>query len=301
MVVTDHHINSGGAAARRHSPKPPVAACIVGLERSFLLSAVRTNIFQSMVEPLEPRPDVFVSLNSSRPRAVVAEDARLFSPRDVTLRSPDGPQLGALDCHTACWPRILHAEKLRRQRYTWVMRLRTDIMYARPLPPYSSWPTVEGNVVFVEACGAGRVPAPLAEELETSTCNRTRMLPGNNATGLSLGCVKDTWALVARGAADSYFNRTLLKSVHAEASRAGYRCLTVRRYECRLGCALHLRGADVRVLPLPRQIVRSRVDRTGNATTAHPLAFRSLGPPLSLTTLPVRFKPHGLAVFTGRR
>ena len=112
--------------------------------------------------------------------------APVFPPRDVTLLSPDlvPSAVGALDCHTACWPRILHAEKLRRQRYTWMMRLRTDLMYARPLPPYST---------------------------------------------------------------------------------------------CRLGCALHLRGADVRVLPLPRQIVRSRVNRT---QLLHSLVIEKKIPPM---------------------
>lgn len=102
----------------------------------------------------------------------------------------------------------------------------------------------EANVVYVETCGAGRVPPMSAGERESGMCDPIKRR--------RFGCVKDTWALASRDAANVYFNRSLLELTRNDAmlNRA-------RWFECRLGVALHSRNVTVRWRTLKRTICRT--------------------------------------------
>ena len=73
-------------------------------------------------------------------------------------------------------------------------------------------------------------------------------------------CVKDTWALLTRRAANVYFNRTALEQT--EGCKGQY-------YECGLGCALHMHGVLVYKVALRRQMVRLREPFELNWTAAN--------------------------------
>lgn len=92
---------------------------------------------------------------------------------------------------------MVSEERRRRQRYTWVMRLRPDMAFERPFPPFGSgmWPMPRRPTLFADYLSSGA---------NGSKCGPTRhiapeMLRRHGA------CVDDNFGFMSRAAADAYF------------------------------------------------------------------------------------------------
>lgn len=185
------------------------------------------------------------------------------------------PSSPALTAHTTCLDLVLRKERARGLPYTWVMRLRSDVVHAVPLPPYRLWPRfADGRkVVYSPSChgnttaapwqvDCGHAPAtagracsrfsyrrywPYSDESEASTQHGASSSTAAPPLALALGCVSDLWALTTRSAADVYFNKTLLLNAVAVAAERRLTCGNSLWWnECFLGCALHAHDVEVR-------------------------------------------------------
>lgn len=214
-----------------------IAACLVGLVRTFSLQKVRRNIYDNVIQPNEPYVDVFAFIKGAH------LNFSPLKPKAVAYRSVND-SLTALTSHTGCRALFEAYEIDHNMRYDWVLKLRTDVVYFTPIRNLSGL-SPKTNVVFVEACGAGRVPPMTSDELRTKICRSQK--------NRKYGCAKDTWGFMSRDAADVYFDQGLLDS-----TRAHPLLNHVRWFECRLGVALHSRNVTVKLYPLRRKICRSR-------------------------------------------
>lgn len=226
-------------------PRRMIATCVAGELRTFVTSPVRLNIAASL-QVVENRTHVFVAVRTAWKASALRD---LFAPlRPVALvtRTPLTDRLDGLRSHTACWPSIVARETARRQRYTFVLRVRPDVVYADVdyLNRLPDWP--RPAQVFVEACGE-RVTRGYG--------------PCRPRIAGRWGCAKDTWGLMGRHAATAYFALDAFGRVQtALCARSTAECL--------LGCAVYQRDPTVQfvAVPLHRQIVRAHSHRPSALT-----------------------------------
>lgn len=165
---------------------PVVAVCIAGVERDFAHPIVWRNIHAAMVAPLGEQADVFFSVGESSDAALAIARTH-FQAVDAERRPPSWLASArtraqrALLSHTSCWPLVVRHERTVRKnvQYSWVLRLRSDVIYAYPMPPLHAWPSNPSSVAYVEYChqssrGLGRPNA-------TGHCSR--YLPHNHKFG----------------------------------------------------------------------------------------------------------------------
>ena len=245
-----------------------VAVCIAGESRTFDYPDVKRNIHRSMVAPLGTAVDVFFAVKESRPGEVYdASTFKLFDPVRTFSRHEQkrNELVSATTVHTPCLDMIQAQEQLQQYEYAWVLRLRTDVVYdvqLAPLPwklPISATPDAPSEpIVLVECCGLCQPGSedPLRQQCGPAAACKEPIAPGEctptrcaRLNWCFSWCVKDTWALMTRRAANVYFNRTALEKT--DGCQGQY-------YECGLGCALHSHGVLVYKVALPRMIIRLR-------------------------------------------
>ena len=129
------HLN---VSATRLAPGQPVfAVCVAGLSRTWTLQAVYEAVRDNVVTPLAPvQTDFFFALGKApleyRPATREGWLASFAAFRVVGGSvHPGGDQRVRLD---ACFAQIQAAEAASRQNYTHVFRLRTDMLFLRPVP-----------------------------------------------------------------------------------------------------------------------------------------------------------------------
>ena len=250
---------------RAHGHLQAVAICIAGESRDFWARVIHENIFHMMVAPIRDDADVFVGMSvASEANATSLQRLAYlrFGAIAINLRrqwDPGEKQLTAVTSATVCLPLIQAREASRGVEYRWVMRLRGDIMYHVRIPPLASFPRGHGtkSLVYTESCGTGG--GPLGMEMPEGGICAAWHYPRRG----KFSCVKDTWALMTRSAASTYFSLTILEAVEKGWRRES--CATTS-HECLLGCALHKHNVGVHWVLLPRLLVR-HVDTRGEVVT----------------------------------
>lgn len=206
-----------------------VAICLAGLSRT--LCTAFPNIYQHMVAPIRNASDVYVFTQSS---ACSAELVNLFVPVKYRVRTPSSERgVTKYNYWFPCWQDIVAHETAAHASYEWVMKLRTDVVYRAPLQPMP-WKSFSYPVVFAEACGSGSFPK------ETTPVGHG--CP--ERIGARWGCAKDTWNLMNRMAATTYFTTRHDKNCYSGIP------------ECRLGCSLFAHKISVVKTRIQRKILR---------------------------------------------
>ena len=155
----------------------PVAACLAGQVRTFVRADVRRNIYAAMIRPIAAEVDVFVSFSFEHSRwnvkVGVDEVRHMLQMFDVGSSAFDQRQAGSLNAvtsHTPCLNLVRNREIARCHRYSWILRLRSDVVYTGVLPPFDSWPMPSSPTVYTSACRAG--PLFFEEERALQKCMR---------------------------------------------------------------------------------------------------------------------------------
>lgn len=248
---------------------PPVAACIAGLYRTFI--ATRRNIFSTMVGPLGDQVETFFALdrrldhylhgtahlsgNHTISSAAIRGSVARFRPVEVTILHSERLEHPL----TVCFESVRRREQQRAAQYRWLLKLRPDVVYDRPLPAYPLWPAYHG------AAAVRLVLTEFAESLHWWRAG---------------ACVKDVWNLMTRDAAPFLFSPCWGNSSrcldpmsgrepHGTAARerggsppqelklsAGPSGCPHGRSECHLGCSLFRNQVHVGVVNLSRLILR---------------------------------------------
>ena len=264
------------AAFASTAATPPIAACICGQLRTFVRSDVRLNIAAAMVAPVRNEVDVFASISFNHNETRWGQGASetsvdevrswlrsIFAVHENDFEARNDPSVtSGLTPHASCLSLIVRKEAARQQAYKWVMRLRSDAVYGATLPPYIDWPSVSHQhqlTLFTTSCG----PSPYdfnEQEKREGICVKVKPLPSwerplsadddPDAFASALGCVKDSWNLMTRAAANVGFNHSALTSAPEKAAKEHFSCLPQAQWhnECGLGCALHLHDVEVRAL-----------------------------------------------------
>ena len=241
-----------GTMVRNHGQPPfrverkTVAVCFAGESRRHptLFEAQISNIYSNMIEPVRHSADIFVAIleNSTLPFLTPYVTA-LLQPVSRFERSASD-SYDKFNGHTACLDLIVTEENARNYKYKWVLRLRTDVVYNTRLPqslPDISW---QKAIAYAECCGTCSFPREPRRDTRVLRCSATVDLAGN--ARLSTGCVKDSWQLVSRAAADFYFNATEYKKCRG----------AIQNTECRSGCVLHMNHVEVFRINMQRVILR---------------------------------------------
>ena len=183
-----------------------------------------------MILPIRNVSDVFVFTQHTPCEKKLLD---LFNPVRYRIRK----ETDNVDKHNywyPCWNDIVLYEEAVRKRYEWVMKIRTDIIYYEPLH-FMFWKSYTYPVVFAEFCGSGGLPKETKKGGET--CPKR--------IGSTWGCSKDTWNLMNRMAAVTYFTKKHTKNCYASIA------------ECLLGCSLFFNNVTVIKYPISRSIVRN--------------------------------------------
>ncbi len=224
-----------------------IATCIAGELRTFNRSDVRENILASL-RGVKEDMDTFVTVRTDiiihRVKALFVQ----FKPVAVVLRSANDT-LGALRSHTLCWSLIVMHESIRGSAYQIVMRMRTDIVYNNLEETLVRFIALRNNTddIYVEACGARKKTVPKTHVY----CSK--FIQGNSRhSSVRMGCVKDTWAMMGRRAAATYFDPLTFFNYNKTL------CFD-ESMECSLGCAVYQKNSLLRFTPvdLKRQIIRA--------------------------------------------
>ena len=204
-----------------------VAICLAGLSRT--LCETYPNIYERMVLPIRNVTDVFVFTQSTPCKKKMLD---LFNPVQYRVRTETN-HLNKHNYWYPCWNDIISHEKAVNRPYEWVMKIRTDIVYSTPLHPMP-WTSYTYPVVFAEACGSGEVPKETRKAGDT--CPKR--------ISSKWGCSKDTWNLMNRMAAVTYFTKEYTENCYSNIA------------ECLLGCSLFFNNVTVIKQPISRRIVR---------------------------------------------
>lgn len=229
-----------------------IAICLVGQERTFQHPRVWMNILNQMVMPIRNSSDVFASIEPNSDSNLTSLLGILrgeFQAVNMIIRNKALMKyaIPALTAHTSCWKMITNRERIRKFRYKWVMKLRTDVVYKQKLPHHVNFPRItnfRSSVLYAECCGSCGFPTIREKERTTGTCDRYK--------DGKLGCVKDTWNLMSRLAAKYYFDRDLLERTRLKPVY----CYSPM-VECLLGCVLNKNQVNVHLVKLRRKIVRN--------------------------------------------
>ena len=194
-------LTRSGAIPVEAVPVTPVAACIVGQVRTLVSTLVYQNIQRHILDSIgSENIDVFAALelqNRTENDPLLLSMIRAMNFRSwvqYTAQVPVGKApcsrfkvsaaslnlaFGSAEC-----ARLVYEEERRRggMPYTWILRLRTDAVYLRNVPPLKFWPTLT-NI--------SNIPVVWA--------------PGKSANR-GLSCVSTSFAIMNRGAMTSYFD-----------------------------------------------------------------------------------------------
>lgn len=255
------------------SPLAPVAGCLVGEARVLACNHVWPNILQSMVDPIRSSLDLFsaLKLHSDKfgaPQCLGSgKDAQQyftqflkdkFAVVNMFFRdSHDSKSTSGVHC------RSLIEEHERTVRhgfgYQWFLVLRGDVIYNAKLQSFSMWPEfgVREKLVYVECCGSCGAPRPVDKLVGKCPFMCLQTIFGN-----TLGCAKDTWALMTRKALPIYYKTE--NDQLAEISNGS--CYSAGRpspmAECRLGCQLNRYGVKVNLVQrLRRKLLHATIPR----------------------------------------
>jgi hypothetical protein len=215
-------------------PRPHVAICLAGLSRT--LCNTYANIYEHMVLPIHNVTDVFVFTQSTPCEKDMRE---LLNPVRYRLRTRT-THFNKHNYWYPCWNDIVSHENAEGKSYEWVMKIRTDIVYSKPLHPMP-WKSYTYPVVFAEACGSGSYPKETTKA--GGMCHKR--------IGSKWGCSKDTWNLMNRMAAVTYFTSRNTENCYRNTA------------ECLLGCSLFFNNVTVIKQPISRRIVRSKPFQSG--------------------------------------
>lgn len=185
------------------TPDRAVGACVAGMFRTFDITS--EHIWRTMILPIREDVDVFFALDTridlylhaqrlpagfrslgrrATPAAISHSVAR-FQPVNVTIMHSERIEHPLAVCFESI---RLHEEQRSSTtgvplEYRWLLRLRPDVWYDRPLPSYSAWPAYGAQV---------------------------RLVLSNSATSQlwwgAGACIKDQWNLATRAAAPFLFS-----------------------------------------------------------------------------------------------
>ena len=228
----------------------PIAACITGQARTLndLLATINAILFAR----IRQETDIFVALSKGDEHHRHQVE-RVLKPRSLRFLASRGQH----DGFQACLSDLTSAEQVNAREYSWVMRVRTDVIFSAAVPAYTEWPRwIESNsgsplsgqrLVFYPDWNAGR------------SFEHPRWGRG----------VKDVWALMTRSAAPSYLGpwanmttvqtRCAAKLFHGNERGLIFdgRPNDVGPPELALGCTLHLQQVRaVAILGMVETIVR---------------------------------------------
>ena len=187
-----------------------VAACVTGKLGPLIYPSVYANIQRQILAPLgRPNVDAFGAFElqnrTSNDEAVLS----MVDAVNFLAWVPYAAQTNSEPCNRQAFPRVKGAwksnaygmaecarlvraeESKRGVRYTWVLRLRSDLAYARALPPLSAWPWV----------------APRGSS-NGSTAPAVIWTPGRTDVKTK-PCVLDSIAVMTRAAMPLYFDAML--------------------------------------------------------------------------------------------
>jgi len=257
-----------------------VAICLVGEARVIHCDDVSQNIFKTMVEPIRQEADVFVAVKPSSsyygpPPCIPPDvDAKLalrrhltatFDPLGMVLRSDDrkADKLGIRTAGVPCLRMIEEHEENIGASYSFVMHLRTDIVYTWKLPPFGEWPVYrpDQREIFVEDCARGPGPGGVCTLRHTEE--------------QYLGCARDTWAVMSRATAPIYYedswnftriNETAFKRLHVP-------CVPHHIYQCGLGCNLHAENVTIHATMMRGKICHNQPPSPRDVDVADQMSF----------------------------
>lgn len=226
------------------SNEAPVAICISGLARSFVVGRVRRNIWAHAIWPIVDAADVFLALDDdhsgrkyeptrAEPDWATATANLLKPVYWARLRASDGLAESLRVCRSLVEAR----EATRGQRYAWIVRLRPDAVHRKALPPFDDWPKLKSDARLVWSTYIGG-----------ASCARSVPPPGGKGV-----CLDDNFALMTRNALDAYFGAWPARDCLAKCN------------ECRLGCALRRAGVRVGSIGVDFKLERGR-PRVRNAS-----------------------------------
>ena len=112
-----------------------IAICISGLSRC--VHQTLEHVYESMIRPVEAHSDVYLALSN------ITRDMSILNPIWAKTVVSKTQWDGFRECHTA----IEYTERLKQERYAYIMRLRTDVVYDHTLPPFP-WPNAPSLTLF---------------------------------------------------------------------------------------------------------------------------------------------------------
>jgi hypothetical protein len=152
------------------------AVCITGLQRTLLTRPVVNSFRQHVAAPLQ-QPDTFVSLSLPTPPTNSSDDCSPTTMRLITIvygarvvciadpppRPPgDVQNLRQWHAISRCFDEVELHETRRHRRYTWLYRIRTDLVFFGPIftpPPHE---TTYSNAASTED-GVPSAASPLSD------------------------------------------------------------------------------------------------------------------------------------------
>ena len=147
------------------------AFCLAGEPRSFIVPAVYLSIQHNLIEAFGATGDVFAylrvgSARQAGPSRELRRALQALQPRRVgygnSTLEPGCAVRGQAEAIVGCYRLVTAQERSDGTQYTWVMRVRPDVMWISPLPPapcFGEADVVTRRDVFVMA------RRPFAEEL----------------------------------------------------------------------------------------------------------------------------------------
>ena len=135
-----------------------IAVCIVG-QVPRIFTSVEKTMYANVIEPFGEHAHVFmvVSGRLTQPPIIPIRNLTTVAPFNGFPRNYKTQVMG--NTFTGCHSLITAAEKSVRQKYEWIIRLRTDGLYLFTWSPHSLWgPRVGGPVVYTTHCVSGRPP-----------------------------------------------------------------------------------------------------------------------------------------------
>lgn len=267
------------AASDVAAPRTPSAVILSGYLRTGIDGAVVANWRETILEPL--RPDLFWSVSESEARAAVIVPATLraiagaarratvlfadedrfkrlerncsatadASANNVSLRNclPHRAQFFAFG---VAWARVVARERAAGARYAWVLKIRGDMVHARPLPPIDAWAAAP-RAVFLDGT-AWQAPCSHARSRCGCLCVGDRFIVAARERAAAVFGVADA-VLAAGGCAATDSCPRVFRGNTTPGQAECYPGPATRLFpECLLGSALlaaGLAGDDLRPLP----------------------------------------------------
>ena len=157
-----------------------VATCICGQAR--VLNYTMSTIDSIILARIRSQSDVFMGLSSSDENRTSGLE-EMWHPRRLRFVMSQGQA----DTLSACFDDVRAVELKDAHTYSWVMRVRTDVLFSAAIPAYEDWPH-------------------WLEDGKSKLVFYPEWTHGQESTHPRWGrAIKDTWALMTRAAAPHYF------------------------------------------------------------------------------------------------